>query len=277
MVLADTLMPCPPVEGCSYAAPFVRWWHTMQRWCAVFAFLSAGVWWSVCLAVPKNTFSLSLGYRSMQETLNQSFVFRGTSVAVDYGRLLLNDSIVRLKYAPEISFAGMWSHRMSAFSLACRPLDFACTAAVWRSPLGECRLGGCLWTCYDWRLYPSQHASQLFAYGELALALEAELEGSFAGHALLLRVRNSLLGFTSLTDTYQDWFYSFSFRDFVVEPHRHLRFGSFERFTHTEAALQWTPSRLSEHTFALEMSYVWCRAYSVYRMFVCAFVWRRNF
>lgn len=31
-----------------------------------------------------NTFSFSLGYRAMQETLNQTFVFRGASVVADY-------------------------------------------------------------------------------------------------------------------------------------------------------------------------------------------------
>lgn len=89
-----------------------------------------------------NTLSLSVGYRQMQETLNQSFIFRGPSLSLSYRRTVFSDTIVHIDYSTDLSFSGMFSHRMPAYSLSFRPVDFACTCPVYASPAWELRLGG---------------------------------------------------------------------------------------------------------------------------------------
>lgn len=225
-----------------------------------------------------NTLSLSIGYRQMQETLNQSFIFRGPSLSLNYRRTVFSDTIVHINYSPDLSFSGMFSHRMPAYSLSFRPVDFACTCPVFTSPAWDLRLGGSVWAYYDWRIYPAQHASQLFAYGEYTLAFRADVSCRTPKHLFNLSWSNSLLGFTSLTDTYADWFYSFRFRDFLAEPHRNLRFGSFERYDHTRIALTWQPEALHGNAFAVECNYILCRTQSiVYQSLVLNAVWRKSF
>lgn len=225
-------------------------------------FLCLIVSWSI--RAQNNTLSLSVGYLEMQETINQSFVFRGPSLSLSYRRTVFADTMVHIDYSPDLSFAGMFSHRMPAYSLSFRPLDFACTYPVYTSADWEIRLGGSVWAYYDWRIYPAQHASQLFAYGEYTLAFRADVSCRTPKHLFNLSWSNSMLGFTSLTNTYADWFYSFRFRDFLAEPHRNLRFGSFERFDHTRIALTWQPEALHANAFAVECNYILCRAQFLY-------------
>ncbi len=56
-----------------------------------------------------------------------------------------------------------------------------------------------------------------------------------------LTLQNSLLGFTSHRQGYDPYFWCFTWRDFVVNPNKNMKFGSFNNYNHTTVSLEFIP------------------------------------
>jgi hypothetical protein len=69
-------------------------------------------------------------------------------------------------------------------------------------------------------------------------------------------LQNSLFGFTSRRQGYDPYIWSFTWKDFVVDPHKNLQFGSFNDYNHTKVSLEFVPNIFKMHSFAYEFDYL---------------------
>jgi hypothetical protein len=69
-------------------------------------------------------------------------------------------------------------------------------------------------------------------------------------------LQNSLLGFTSHRQEYDPYIWSFTWKDFVVYPHKDLKFGSFNRYNHTNISIEFVPNIAKKHSFLYEFDYL---------------------
>ena len=69
-------------------------------------------------------------------------------------------------------------------------------------------------------------------------------------------LQNSLFAFTSRRQGYDPYFWSFTWKDYVVYPHKDLKFGTFNNYNHTKVSLEFVPNISRIHSFAYEFDYL---------------------
>jgi hypothetical protein len=71
-----------------------------------------------------------------------------------------------------------------------------------------------------------------------------------------LGLQNSLIGFTSHRQGYDPYFWQSDWKDWVVEPNKNLKFGSFNHYNHTTVSLEFVPNIAKKHSIVYEFDYL---------------------
>lgn len=199
----------------------------------------------------RNIVSVSIGAEQVKERFNYGLVFTGPTAEAEYRHTIDYDRLTA-GYAAALRLAAPFSRGMEAYDVALTPFR---AEAMFRVA-GRLRIGPVVEAAYRWQMYPELQNAHLFSEGEIGLKLAARYSTAVRRCRIDLTVENSIVGFVSHTDRNEPYFYSLRAADFLVEPWRGLRFGSFGRYNHTSASVLFSASkRPSKHRFGVEVDF----------------------
>ena len=203
----------------------------------------------------KNKFAVSTEFLQIKEEFNHGMVFNGPQVGFQY-LLFWNFPAIELRYSPKVALGLPFNRGMIAANINFTPIDVSCFKAVYQSENHSLKAGLNFASNYSYQSYPDLQSARLFWFGEIGLSPAIEYQYKWAKRAIQINLQNSLLGFVSRTKNYNPYFYSFRFSSFFTAPHKDLQFGSFDKYNHTKAQIDYTSNKLNTNSFSLGMEYV---------------------
>ncbi|MCL2290055.1 MAG: hypothetical protein FWC34_05035 [Bacteroidetes bacterium] len=208
-----------------------------------------------CFPQPKNEFSISAGFSQLKDEFNQGLVYNGPQISVQYQRNWLFEKW-ELRYKPKFACGLLFNRKMDVSNINFVPVDFSGIVTVFQKDGHTFRVGLNLATNYSYQMYSSQHMSNLFWYSEVGIAPCVEYTYQWKQSKIKLFVQNSLAGFVSRTESIGHYFYSFKFADFFVRPHQNMKFGSFDKYNHTNVSIEYFPNVSKKHSIVLGVAYI---------------------
>ncbi|MDR0232522.1 MAG: hypothetical protein LBI82_10440 [Dysgonamonadaceae bacterium] len=222
---------------------------TLVTFCALILFSGN------CLAQNKNEISVYVGFVQLKEELAQSMVYRGPQVGFQYQRNWFFEKW-ELRYNPKLAVGVPFNRGMIGASFHFVPIDFSGLKPVYQNDNHSLRLGMNFATNYTYQFYPKQLGANMFRYTEIGIAPCIEYGYQWNQSKIKIFLQNSLAGFVSRTENVPPYFYSLKVSDFVVKPHQNMQFGSFDKYNHTNASVEYIPDTSKNHSFALGVEYI---------------------
>ena len=108
---------------------------------------------------------------------------------------------------------------------------------------------------YNYQFY-ELHDGPMFWNAEIGLSPVIRYSYQWDNKRINASLQNSLIGFTSRRQGYDPYHWSFTMKDFFVNPHKELKFGSFNNYDHTKVSIEFTPNIFKTHSFAYEFDYL---------------------
>ena len=208
-----------------------------------------------CVAQTKNELSVYGGFIQLKEELNQSMVYNGPQLGLHYGRNWFFEKW-ELRYKPKLALGIPFNRSMEAINIRFVPVDFSGLIPVYQTDERCFRVGLNFGADYNYQAYPEQQSAHLFWYGEIGIAPCFEYEYQWNERKIKLFLQNSLAGFVSRTEYFNDYFYSFKLADFFTNPHQNMQFGSFDKYEHSKAAIEYFPDNSKNNSFTLGFEYI---------------------
>ncbi|MCL1968751.1 MAG: hypothetical protein FWF65_09860 [Bacteroidetes bacterium] len=213
-----------------------------------------------CLAQYKNEFSIQAGFLQLKDAFNQGMVYNGAQMTLQYQRNRFFEKW-ELRYKPKIAVGYIVSMRvMDAANFRVIPIDFSGLVPVYQNEKHKVSVGMNVATDYNFQNYFDQHDTHLFWYSEIGISPCFEYTYQWKQSKIKLFLQNSLLGFVSHTEEIGHYFfpYSIKFADFFKAPHHNMKFGSFDKYEHLNASIEYVPNISKKHSVALGMEYMDC-------------------
>jgi len=217
--------------------------------CALFLLCANG------LAQNKNEISVYAGFLQLKEELNQSMVYNGPQMGFHYQRNIFFEKW-ELRYNPKIALGIPFNRGMLGVNINFVPVDFSGIVPVYKNGRHSLKAGLNFATNYNYQAYHEQSSAHLFWFGEIGIAPCIEYDYQWNKSRIKIFLQNSVAGFVSRTKEVTPYFYSFSFSDFFVQPHKDMKFGSFDKYNHTNASVEYVPNVSKGHSFAFGVAYI---------------------
>jgi hypothetical protein len=205
-----------------------------------------------CLAQHKNEISVYAGFLQLQDELNQSMVYNGTQLGFHYQRYWLFENW-EMRYKPKIALGVPFNRSMIAANIRFVPVDFSAMKQISQTGF---RVGLNFAADYSYQAYPHQHAAYLFWHGSIGIAPCFEYTYQWNERKIKVFLQNSLAGFVSRTESVSHYFYSFKLSDFFTQPHQNMQFGSFDKYVHFNASIEYAPNVSKNYSFAFGVEYI---------------------
>jgi hypothetical protein len=138
------------------------------------------------------------------------------------------------------------------------PINVTGIAPVLKKEKHTLRVGANFITNYGYQFYPKQLGAFFFWFSEIGIAPCIEYECQWKQSKIKLFLQNSIAGFVSHKESNPHYFYSATFSDFVVNPHRNMKFGSFDKYEHLNASIEYVPKVSKKHSAVLGLEYMTC-------------------
>ena len=202
----------------------------------------------------KQSHSIVIGFLQLKDQFNLGMVFNGVQLEYRYGiKWVINDH--EILYQPELG-AGLAFNR----GMIGGQIHFAPVNVTWAMPFYEknghsIRGGANFISDYNYHYY-ELNDGPLFWTAEIGISPVVQYAYQWDNKRINLGLQNSLFGFTSHRQGYDPYLWSFTWRDFVVDPHKNLKFGSFNNYNHTNISLEFVPNISKIHSFAYEFDYL---------------------
>lgn len=228
---------------------------------------------SVCAEGIEQSLSVEIGMVQIKEPENLGMVFSGPELRLGYD---LKNSFNRFKlnYSPDISLGGVFSHRITGYSIGFSPLIVGCDYNFLKTEVHNLDMGFGTGLRYHWQMYPDLHNAQLFAESEIPLDLRFCYRLNYCSNVFAVDIQNSLFGFIGQLPIHDPYFYSLSFAEFIINPLKNISLCSFGRYNHTVISILWSPSNIKIHKFGISLEYLkLCN----YKSLSYSLVWSKNF
>ncbi|MDR2084620.1 MAG: hypothetical protein LBP67_06470 [Bacteroidales bacterium] len=206
------------------------------------------------LAQNGNEFSIASGFLQLKEEFNQGMVFDGVQFDFQYKKSW-SFSKFEISYQPEVAIGVSFDRKMTAVNFDLSPVNVTFVATVFERNAHELKVGGNFATNYNYQAYPDLHSGHLFWFTEIGLSPQIEYSYKWKNQLVNVLFTNSLLGFVSRPEKNDPYFYSLKFVDFIKFAHQDLKFGSFDKYNHTQISITYIPNISGKHSFALGADY----------------------
>jgi hypothetical protein len=221
----------------------------------IIAFCTLTLFSTNCFAQHKNEISVYAGFLQLKEELNQSMVYNGPQIGFHYQRNIFFEKW-ELRYKPKIAIGVPFNRGMIAANFFFVPVDFTGIVPVFQRDKHTLRVGLNFAANYGYPSYPKQLGSYLFWYSEIGFAPCVEYDYQWNNSKIKISLQNSIAGFVSHTKEVTPYFYSRTFSDFFVQPHSNMKFGSFDKYNHTNVSVSYTPNISKGHSIVLGAEYM---------------------
>ena len=185
---------------------------------------------------------------------NLGMVFSGFQLEYRFGiQWKMNGHEIR--YRPKLGAGIIMNRGMLSAQVPVAPIHVTWTMPVFEQNGHTVRAGTNLMSDYNYTLYTEMHDGPLFWTAEAGLSPVICYGYQWNNKRINIGWQNSLLGFTSHRQGYDPYRFLFTWKDFVVNPHKEMKFGSFDRYNHTTVSVTYVPNISNKHAFIYEFDY----------------------
>jgi hypothetical protein len=208
----------------------------------------------------KKSHDIVVGFLQLKDGLNLGLVFNGAQLEYRYG-LLWKMQSHEIQYQPKLGLGGGfspkmgWTRRMGAIHIHFSPINATWTMPVYELNGHTMRAGANFTADYNYQRY-DLHDSPLFWTSEIGLSPVIRYGYQWDDRRINVGLQNSLLGFVSHFQGYDPYYWQLLFSDFFVKPHTDMKFGSFNKYNHTNVSIEFVPNNLKKHSFLYEFDYL---------------------
>jgi hypothetical protein len=201
-----------------------------------------------------NAIAVSAGFMQLKEGFNQGIVFNGLQINAQYQHYW-GFSTVELSYNPKLALGSLFSRGMIAIDIHFVPVDISCLKSIFKTNKHSIKGGINFASNYSYQEYPDLHSAHLFWFGEIGFSPRFEYQYKWSTSSIKLSLQNSLFGFVSHTTTNDTYFYSFKVMDFFSRPHENMKFGSFDKYNHSNFQIEYMPNTSKKHIWGVGAEY----------------------
>ena len=202
----------------------------------------------------KQSHSIVLGFLQLKDESNLGMVFNGVQLEYRYG-LQWNINDHEILYQPKIGFGLAFNRGMIGGQIHIAPVNVTWTMPIFERNGHTIRAGANFVTDYNYHYY-ELNDGPLFWTAEIGISPIIRYSFQWNNKRINAGLQNSLIGFTSHRQGYDPYFWSFNWKDFIVEPNKNLKFGSFNHYNHTTVSLEFVPNITKKHSIGYEFDYL---------------------
>jgi hypothetical protein len=135
------------------------------------------------------------------------------------------------------------------------PINLTWTMRCYEKNGHTIKVGANLITDYNYQLYPDLQMGYLFYASEIGISPVFRYNYQWNNRRIGVYLQNSLFGFASHTQKYDSYWFSLKAREWFVEPHKNLKFGSCDKYNHTTISFHFVPNIDKKHSILYEFDY----------------------
>ena len=223
----------------------------------------------------KHTHDLVLGNIQLKDGNDLGIVFKGFQLEYRYG-IHWKINVHEIRYQPKLGF-GIATNR----GMLNAPVHLAPINVTWTMPVSEqngkaFRVGANLMNDYHYVLYSELHDGPIFWTAEISLSPVVYYSYQWNNKRIGVGLQNSILGFSSHRQGYEPYSFLFTWKDFVVDPHKAMKFGSFDKYNHTIFSMEYVPNISKKHSFLYEFDYFGIYYGNKYSRINHYLIWRKS-
>jgi hypothetical protein len=229
----------------------------MKKIKSTFAFVFL---WLVLMANPihsqvKHTHDIVVGNMQLKDGYNNmGMVFKGFQLEYRFGiQWTLQQHEIR--YQPKLGVGIVVNRGMLSGQIPIAPIHITWTMPFFEQNGHTIRAGANLMNDYNYTLYTELHDGPIFWTAEIGLSPVIRHSYQWNNKRFGIGLQNSLFGFTSHRQGYEPYSFLFTWKDFVVSPHKEMKFGSFNRYNHTNVSIEYVPNISKKHSLVYEFDY----------------------
>jgi hypothetical protein len=203
----------------------------------------------------KHTHEIVVGNLQFKDSYNNlGMVFNGVQLEYRYGRQwIINKHEIR--YQPKLGAGLTFNRGMLSGHIPVTPIH-----VTWKMPIYEqnghtIRVGANFMNDYNYILYTELHDGPVYWTAEIGLSPVFHYIYQWNSKHFGVGLQNSLFGFTSHRQGYDPYKLLFTWKDFVVTPHKEMKFGSFNNYNHTTVSIEYVPNISKKHSYMYEFDY----------------------
>jgi hypothetical protein len=203
----------------------------------------------------KHSHEVVFGNLQIKEQRNSGMVFNGIQLEYRYG-VLWKINKHEMLYQPKLGLGIGFNRGMIGLQLPkIAPINVTWLARCYEQNGHTIKAGANLITDYSYQLYPDLHIGSLFFASEIGISPVFRYNYQWSKRRFGIYLQNSLFGFTSHTQEYDSYWFSLKAREWFVEPHKNLKFGSFDKYNHTTVSFEFVPNIEKKHSILYELDY----------------------
>jgi hypothetical protein len=195
-----------------------------------------------------------LGSLQLKDDFNLGLAFSGAHLEYRYG-LHWKINVHEIGYQPKIGFGLAWNRGMIGGQIHLAPVNVTWIMPIYDGNGHTIRGGSNFITDYYYQLTQLNDGA-MFYTAELGISPVIQYGYQWDSKRVNLGLRNSLFGFSSHRQGYDPYDFLFTWKEFVVYPHRDLKFGSFNHYNHTTVSFEFVPNIVKKHSIVYELDYV---------------------
>ena len=242
----------------------------------VFAFLWLIMTTSPIYCQVKHTHAIVFGNLQIKDGDNNlGMVFNGFQLEYRFG-IQWKINAHEILYKPKLGMGVTFNRGMLSAHVPIAPIN-----VTWKMPIYEqnghtIKAGATFMSDYNYVLYTEMHDGPIFWTAEIGLSPVVRYCYQWNSKRIGIGLQNSLLGFTSHRQGSDPYKFLFSWKDFVIDPHKTMRFGSFNNYNHTTVSVAYVPDISKKHSFMYEFDYFGIFNGHKYSRINHNFIWRRS-
>ncbi|MCL2128990.1 MAG: hypothetical protein FWH35_01380 [Treponema sp.] len=235
----------------------------------------------------KQSHSIVLGFLQLKEEANLGMVFNGIHLEYRYGLTwTIHDH--EITYQPKIG-AGIALKRepggpstpdtheiMKAIKFHIAPINVSWTMPFFEKNGHSIRGGANFIMHYNYQKYDDIHDGPLFWNAEIGFSPIINYGYQWNNKRIKLGLQNSLFGFTSHRQGYDPYIWLPTWKDYILDPHKNLKFGSFNEYNHTNVSLEFVPNIFKIHSIVYEFDYLGYFKGIKFQQINHNFIWRMS-
>jgi len=203
----------------------------------------------------KQSHSIVLGFLQLKDQANLGMVFKGAQFEYRYG-LTWTIQEHEITYQPKLGLGVVANRGMYyAAQLKFAPVNISWTMPFYDQNGHAIRGGANFATDYSWQVYQPLHGGHLFWASEIGFSPIIKYHYQWDNKRIGINFQNSLLGFTAHTQKFDPYWFSLHVKEWIVTPHENMQFGTFNKYNHTNIAIDFTPNMDKIHSLVYEFDY----------------------
>jgi hypothetical protein len=181
-------------------------------------------------------------------------VFNGIQLEYRYG-LKWEINAHEIMYQPKLGVGIAFNRGMLGGQINIAPVNVTWTMPFYENNGHIIKGGANFIVDYNYHYY-ELNDSPIFWAAEIGVSPVIQYGYKWDNKRINAGLKNSLFGFASHRQGYDPYRWIFSWRDFVINPNKDLKFGSFNNYNHTIISLEFVPDTFKMHSFAYEFDYL---------------------